>query len=258
MAHLPAAAHNTSTGSIYTSNADEGPVFRLSGPPAHCCALPRRRELLPMQVRATCRRGRTSAAYAPALGRLTLHAACRRHLAYIRMNSGSASSQSNAPHQRGRAASRQVAAARMAAADDDADEAAASDAGVHAAEAQDIFSARLSALHAFVAQHGQLPLQRERFAGIALGKWVSTQRTLYKQGTLKPERAAALEAVLGWAWNKKEGWASRLSRLQVSSGHPLAYPVTGGGCIDVASVCVVWLPAVWHSDFSRRICTSGC
>lgn len=65
-------------------------------------------------------------------------------------------------------------------------------------------------LQTFVAQHGRLPQQHERFEGIALGMWVTKQRAAYK-GKLKPERVAALEALPGWTWNpQKETPTGRL------------------------------------------------
>lgn len=52
-----------------------------------------------------------------------------------------------------------------------------------------------------MALHGRLPRYREEYEGILLGRWVTKQRTAYKQGTLAPECAAALEAVRGFTWN---------------------------------------------------------
>lgn len=189
--------------------------------------------------------GRPSAACTLALGRITLHAASSsRRLAARKINF---SSQGSALHTMGRAACRRQAAARVAAAaaaGEGEAAAAASKADAAATKAEVKFHTNLSALHAFVAQHGRQPLQRENFEGIPLGQWVSTQRQ--KRGTLRPEQVAALEAVPGWSWNpREERWSSDLSILNVRSDHgcdhaPVGSPSGWRACMHAGSV--VWLP----------------
>ncbi|MDO2396093.1 Helicase associated domain protein [Mycobacterium avium subsp. hominissuis] len=60
----------------------------------------------------------------------------------------------------------------------------------------------LAALQAFSAEHGHTaPGHRYRTAdGIALGIWLSNQRTAYRNGSMPAERVALLEAVPGWTW----------------------------------------------------------
>jgi len=43
-----------------------------------------------------------------------------------------------------------------------------------------------------------------RREGLAIGAWVIHQRTLFRQGLLEPDRAAALEELPGWAWDARE------------------------------------------------------
>lgn len=74
-----------------------------------------------------------------------------------------------------------------------------------------------------MALHGRLPQKREAFEGIALGAWVTKQRFAYRQGVLKPERAAALQVVPGWSWHPQEeanaeNLSAKLSCLQVRAG----------------------------------------
>jgi hypothetical protein len=48
------------------------------------------------------------------------------------------------------------------------------------------------------------PAERPQYR--RLGKWVSTQRTHYKRGTIKPERVRFLNE-LGFIWNTKKNGA---------------------------------------------------
>lgn len=64
---------------------------------------------------------------------------------------------------------------------------------------------RLSLLAAFVARegHGDVPLAHTE-AGVALGRWVASQRTAYRKGRLLAERAQRLEALAGWTWARQQ------------------------------------------------------
>lgn len=52
-------------------------------------------------------------------------------------------------------------------------------------------------LRAYVAEHQDYPHQ----ARSVLGKWVNTQRTAKKRGTLTARRVRALENIPGWCWD---------------------------------------------------------
>ena len=68
---------------------------------------------------------------------------------------------------------------------------------------------KLAALHAYVGAHGRLPPQGD---ASSLGTWVNTQRKAKKamdagkkgRNKMTPERAAALDAVPGWAWEVRK------------------------------------------------------
>ena len=81
---------------------------------------------------------------------------------------------------------------------------------------------KLAALRAYVSAHGRLPAQSD---SSGLGSWVSSQRQAKKaadagrrsnHGTMTPARAAALEAVPGWAWevDAEAAWQERLDALR--------------------------------------------
>ena len=71
-----------------------------------------------------------------------------------------------------------------------------------------LWQEKLAALGAYVGAHGRLPSHRD---AAGLGKWISVQRRAKKwmdAGRLvgkqmTPQRAAALEAVPGWAWDAR-------------------------------------------------------
>ena len=63
----------------------------------------------------------------------------------------------------------------------------------------------LAALTSWVAEHGTTCLPHKTpHAGIDLGSWVYTQRTLYSKQQLSAERIADLEAVPEWYWTASE------------------------------------------------------
>jgi hypothetical protein len=80
---------------------------------------------------------------------------------------------------------------------------------------------KLAALRAHVAAHGRLPPQSHPSG---LGSGISQQRMVKKVaaagrkskcGTMAAARAAALEAVSGWAWEvDAEAWQQRLDVLR--------------------------------------------
>lgn len=65
----------------------------------------------------------------------------------------------------------------------------------------------------FVRREGHARVPRShRESGLALGAWVTTQKTRHTQGSLSPEKIALLEALPGWAW------AAPTPRKRVSKG----------------------------------------
>lgn len=65
-----------------------------------------------------------------------------------------------------------------------------------------------AALCQFSDRHGHTRLPtRHRENGIDLDGWAARQRTLYRTGTLDPDRIARLEQVPGWSWQPKaDAW----------------------------------------------------
>ena len=87
---------------------------------------------------------------------------------------------------------------------------------------------KLAALRAYVGAHGRLP---PRGDASGLGDWANNQRQAKKAadvgrrstcGTMTPARAAALEAVPGWAWevDAEALWQEKLAALRA---HVAAY-----------------------------------
>uniref|UniRef100_A0A383VYY7 Helicase-associated domain-containing protein n=1 Tax=Tetradesmus obliquus TaxID=3088 RepID=A0A383VYY7_TETOB len=62
------------------------------------------------------------------------------------------------------------------------------------------FEHNLEMLKQFVAVEGRIPAQREEHGGVRIGAWCNKRRLQYKQGSMPPDRIAALEAVDGWWW----------------------------------------------------------
>ena len=78
-------------------------------------------------------------------------------------------------------------------------------------DAEAVWQERLDALRAHVAEHGRLPPQRHPSG---LGSWISEQRRFKRNlgrtsVAMTPVRAAALEAVPGWAWVGQCGRSKR-------------------------------------------------
>ena len=72
-----------------------------------------------------------------------------------------------------------------------------------------------SALEAYVAEHGdtRVAATYKTQDGIALGAWVSNQRTNKNQGKLSQERITRLEALPGWVW-VVEAWEEGFGALK--------------------------------------------
>lgn len=70
--------------------------------------------------------------------------------------------------------------------------------------AQDGFQENLALLHAFAADQGRMPTQKDSLGGKHLGRWVNKQRLKYRSGRMSQEDVAALEAVPGWWWSAEE------------------------------------------------------
>ncbi len=71
-------------------------------------------------------------------------------------------------------------------------------------------------LESFVEResHASVPAQL-RVDGYRLGSWVTTQRTLFRRGTLEPERRARLQAVPGWTWTPQDdAWDEGFAKLE--------------------------------------------
>ena len=67
------------------------------------------------------------------------------------------------------------------------------------------FREGLHALKAFVAlhHHARVPPAYRDPDGYPLGSWVSVRRSEYRAGRLVPERAAILQGLPGWTWDKR-------------------------------------------------------
>lgn len=74
--------------------------------------------------------------------------------------------------------------------------------------------------------------QQDRHLGVAIGLWVGTQRRRYRAGLLSEERARALEALPGWAWNYQDStWQRHYDAVRESgcAVDKLARPITHDG-----------------------------
>jgi superfamily II DNA or RNA helicase len=72
-----------------------------------------------------------------------------------------------------------------------------------------LWEAHFDQLERFVATHGRIPTQKERFEGYHLGGWVAKFRHARdgRRSTVTPERKARLESIPGWSWAPLEdGW----------------------------------------------------
>lgn len=78
----------------------------------------------------------------------------------------------------------------------------------------------LDVLRSWTAEHGHArPSSTVQHIGVAIGSWVTRQRTMHKDGLLQPDQVSALEALPGWAWTKLDtawwqGWAKWLAYHQ--------------------------------------------
>ncbi|BDX35299.1 hypothetical protein TUM20985_58460 [Mycobacterium antarcticum] len=70
-------------------------------------------------------------------------------------------------------------------------------------------------LEKYVAHNGSVEVPVEaKLDGYRLGGWCSNQRVHYQSGELGPEKAARLDTLPGWTWNRNEGrWEAGLSQM---------------------------------------------
>jgi hypothetical protein len=71
------------------------------------------------------------------------------------------------------------------------------------------------ALCEFVRTHNRLPRTPDLAGNLRLGPWVTSQRSAHKKGALAAWRAALLEAVSGWYWERDPdaAWYASLDAL---------------------------------------------
>ena len=63
--------------------------------------------------------------------------------------------------------------------------------------------------------HALVPAKWREDDVYRLGSWVTTQRILFRRGTLESERSARLEAVRGWTWNPQDdAWDEGFAKLK--------------------------------------------
>jgi hypothetical protein len=68
----------------------------------------------------------------------------------------------------------------------------------------DAWEAAFEALNRYADREGTARVRRDHVeSGFALGAWCHNQRGKYRRGTIRPERAARLEALPGWAWETR-------------------------------------------------------
>ena len=69
----------------------------------------------------------------------------------------------------------------------------------------------------YIEKEGKIPSQRTKINGLAIGEWVSNQRTQYSKGKLSPERIAHLESLPLWSWNRSldEQWKKGNANIQI-------------------------------------------
>jgi superfamily II DNA or RNA helicase len=69
--------------------------------------------------------------------------------------------------------------------------------------AQQLWADGLATVAAFAATHGHTRIPGDWIGadGLRVGKWAARRRREWHEGTLLPERVAALEAIEGWTWN---------------------------------------------------------
>lgn len=89
-----------------------------------------------------------------------------------------------------------------------------------------------------MAARGRQPGLKECFQG----SWAANQRTAYRQGRLRAELVAELEAVDLWKWNPQQAaWDSRLAILKVSPTHSDCCMQPAGGHTGSDA----WLPELF-------------
>jgi superfamily II DNA or RNA helicase len=88
----------------------------------------------------------------------------------------------------------------------------------------DAWPAGFAALERFVSREGHTRVPKDhREDGYPLGQWAGDQRNWYRSGRLRPDRAAHLEALPGWEWNRYDAkWEkgfSLVERFAAAEGH---------------------------------------
>ena len=92
---------------------------------------------------------------------------------------------------------------------------------------EDAWSQGMNALRHYVATHGhaRVPHRHKTADGFVLGVWISVRRREHSNGTLSPERIAALEALPGWTWSVlDDAWNQGMNALRhyvATHGHAL-------------------------------------
>lgn len=76
-------------------------------------------------------------------------------------------------------------------------------------------------LHTYAQRNGHAKVPVDHTEGTwRLGAWVATQRGLYRDGSLLPDRRSRLESVTGWSWEPAaEQWAEGYAALRAFAEH---------------------------------------
>jgi hypothetical protein len=63
------------------------------------------------------------------------------------------------------------------------------------------------ALLSYVERKGHAVVPKDHVEGdFRLGAWVGEQRTAYKDGRIRPERAERLQDLPSWCWSRRDAW----------------------------------------------------
>jgi hypothetical protein len=80
------------------------------------------------------------------------------------------------------------------------------------------------ALVSYVQREGHAVVPIDDVEGdFKLGAWVGQQRTAYKDGHIRPDRAERLQSLQGWCWSRRDAWweegYAHLRRFYQREGH---------------------------------------